>query len=61
MSFKPRLTLMNERFYSQCRKLHSMPYALEWEEQRAVNVLEEAKQCVGTGFSYFLGEQRAGR
>jgi len=62
MTIKPRLTLMNERFYVQCRRTWSMPYSLQWEEQRAVNINEEAKQSLGgNGFSYFTGKNRSER
>ena len=62
MTIKPRLTLMNERFYVQCRRTWAMPYSLQWEEQRAVNINEEAKQSLGgNGFSYFTGKNRSER
>jgi len=62
MNMKPRLTLMNERFYSICRRLYPLPYTLQWEEQRATNIMEEAKSGLdASGFSYFTGSQSPGR
>jgi len=59
---KPRLTLMNERFYAVCRRLYPLPYTLQWEEQRATNIVEEAKSSLDESrFSYFTGSQSSGR